>query len=139
MSTQKQIEARRKTASARRKVVYVYDQDYDLKATYASTVEAASQLGLSQGTLVLALRGYIKTYKGLIFSYEENLTQELHEALLEAASEKRERFKKQQSGASYAFYLRNHKKCNAKALDCYYKAKYGMTRDEFVKKLWEQK
>ena len=55
----------------RKKMVYQYDENLELKATYASTADAARILGKSQGNIVSSCTGALPRYLGYIWSYVE--------------------------------------------------------------------
>ena len=62
---------RNKAVMNRKKMVYQYDENLELKATYASTADAARILGKSQGNIVSSCTGALPRYLGYIWSYVE--------------------------------------------------------------------
>lgn len=76
-------------AIERSQTVYVYTKDYEMVSAFTSTSNAASTLGISQGNISSCCQGTLPTYKGLIWSYNSELTKEKREELL---AEKKDKF-----------------------------------------------
>ena len=61
---------RARAVDKRKKMVYQYDEDLNLVATYDSTRQASNILGKSQGNITSCATGALPRYLGYIFSYE---------------------------------------------------------------------
>lgn len=126
--------------------VYVYTKDLELQEIYPTTADCARALGISQGNIVLACQGVLKSYKGMYFSYQPLLTNEDVEALHKQGEEKRNKRDNQVEIAQLKYRQNNQDKLREIALRYYYKnrdemlayqrnryylKKYGMTKEEY--------
>ena len=111
--------------------VYVYDNDFNFLSGFTSTADAARELNLSQGNIVNCCNGSIPTYKGYIFSYEENLTKEKYEETLEKGRSKYQKRLKQVIEACTRWQAKHRNRVAAYQRNLYYKKKYGMTEREY--------
>lgn len=102
--------------------VYAYTKDYNQVSAFTSTAEAARQLSYSQGNLSSCCQGSLPTYKGLIWSYDSELTEEKRKLLEEQAKEKfiRNRMSTNKAVEKYRKKPENILKARKKALDYYY-------------------
>ena len=104
----------------KKKEVYVYTKDLNLITTYPSTAEAARQLNLSQGNIVLCCQGVLKSYKGMYFSYTPLLTNEDVEALHKQGEDKRKKRAMQMNLIVSKYRKNNKEKANEISLRYYY-------------------
>lgn len=126
--------------------VYVYTKDLELQEIYPTTADAARALELSQGNIVLACQGVLKSYKGLYFSYQPLLTNEDVEALHKQGEAKRNKRDNQVNKAQTKYRQNNKKRLNQVSLNYYYQnrdkmltyqknryylKKYGMSKEEY--------
>ena len=111
--------------------VFCYDTNFNFLSAFTSTSNTARELKLSQGNITLACLGALKHYKGMIFSYEENLTKEKHEEILEKGKEKYEKRLKQVIDACVRWQEKNRKRVAAYQRNLYYRKKYNMTEREY--------
>ena len=102
--------------------VYVYDKEYNQVSAFTSTAEAARQLNYSQGNLSSCCQGSLPTYKGLIWSYDPELTKEKRQALEEQAKDKfiRNRLSTGRAVEKYRHKPENIQKAREKSLKYYY-------------------
>lgn len=102
--------------------VFTYTKDYEQVSAFTSTAEAARQLSYSQGNLSSCCQGSLPTYKGLIWSYDPELTEEKRKLLEEQAKEKfiRNRMSTNKAVEKYRKKPENILKARKKALDYYY-------------------
>lgn len=102
--------------------VFTYTKDYEQVSAFTSTAEAARQLSYSQGNLSSCCQGSLPTYKGLIWSYDPELTEEKRKRLEEEAKEKfiRNRMSTNKAVEKYRKKPENILKARKKALDYYY-------------------
>lgn len=103
--------------------VYVYTKDLELLLTYETTADAARDLNLSQGNIVLTCQGVLKDYKGMYFSYTPLNSQEDVEALHQQGEEKRMKRNNQVGNAQKKYRANNREKANAISLRYYYNHK----------------
>ena len=111
-----------KSGKQQRKV-YVYTKNLELLLTFVSTAEAARELNLSQGNIVLCCQGVLKHYKDMYFSYTPLLTNEDVEALYKQGEEKRKIRSKQMNLITSKYRKNNKEKANAISLRYYYNHK----------------
>lgn len=138
LTKQKRQEATQKMVEKTSRKVYVYDTNYNFLSGFSSTADASRQLNLSQGNIVNAANGSIPTYKGYIFSYEENLTKEKYEEILEKGRSKYEKRLKQVIEACGRWQAKHKDRVCAYQRNLYYKKKYGMTEREYKKQQLEK-
>lgn len=100
--------------------VYVYDKNLELQETFNTTADASRALELSQGNIVLACQGVLKSYKGLYFSYQPLLTNEDVEALHKQGEDKRNKRDNQVYQAQSKYRQNNKDKLNQISLNYYY-------------------
>lgn len=102
--------------------VFTYTKGYEQVSAFTSTAEAARQLGYSQGNLSSCCMGSLPTYKGLIWSYDPELTPEKREELLAQNKEKfiKNRISTNKAVEKYRKKPENILKARKKALDYYY-------------------
>ena len=121
--TYKKLKARLQQMAVERSYgVYAYDKQYNQVSAFTSTAEAARQLGLSQGNISSCCQGSLPTYKGLIWSYEPELTPEKRKRLEEEGKEKfiKNRISTSKAVEKYRKKPENILKARKKALDYYY-------------------
>ena len=102
--------------------VFTYTKDYEQVSAFTSTSSAASTLGISQGNISSSCMGSLPTYKGLIWSYDPDLTKEKRQELEEQAKEKfiKNRISTNKAVEKYRKKPENILKARKKALDYYY-------------------
>lgn len=102
--------------------VYAYDKQYNQVSAFTSTAEAARQLNYSQGNLSSCCQGSLPTYKGLIWSYDPELTEEKREELLAQNKDKfiRNRLSTCKAVEKYRKKPENVQKSREKSLKYYY-------------------
>jgi hypothetical protein len=100
--------------------VYVYTKDLELQEIYPTTADCARALGISQGNIVLACQGVLKTYKDMYFSYQPLLTNEDVEALHMQGEAKRNKRDNQVTQAQTKYREKNKDKLREIALRYYY-------------------
>ena len=100
--------------------VYVYTKDLELQEIYPTTADASRALELSQGNIVLACQGVLKSYKGMYFSYQPLLTNEDVEALHKQGEDKRNKRDNQVYQAQSKYRQNNKDKLNQISLNYYY-------------------
>lgn len=105
--------------------VYAYDKEYNQVSAFTSTAEAARQLNYSQGNLSSCCQGSLPTYKGLIWSYDPELTPEKREELLTRSKHKfiRNRISTNKAVEKYRKNPENIQKVREKSLKYYYEHK----------------
>ena len=128
--------------------VYAYTKDLELQEIYPTTADASRALELSQGNIVLACQGVLKSYKGMYFSYQPLNSQEDLEELHKEGEEKRNKRDNQVNKAQTKYRQGNRDKLRYLALRYYYEnrgkmltyqknryylKKYGMTKEEYLK------
>ena len=102
------------------KTVYVYTKDLQLLLTFNSTKEAARELGISQGNVVLTCNGILPHYHSMYFSYTPLTTQEDVERLHQEGQEGRTKRARQVDNAQVGYRERNKEKLRQIALSWYY-------------------
>jgi len=102
--------------------VFTYTKDYKQVSAFTSTSNAASTLGLSQGNISSCCMGSLPTYKGLIWSYDPELTPEKREELEAQNKEKfiKNRISTNKAVEKYRKKPENILKARKKAIDYYY-------------------
>ena len=102
--------------------VFVYDKNYNQVSAFTSTSNAASTLGISQGNISSCCMGSLPSYKGLIWSYDPELTSEKREELLAKNKHKfiRNRLSTGKAVEKYRHKPENILKARKKAIDYYY-------------------
>ena len=100
--------------------VYVYTKDLELQEIYPTTADASRALELSQGNIVLACQGVLKSYKGMYFSYQPLLTNEDVEALHKQGEDKRNKRDNQVYQAQSKYRQTNKERLNQISLNYYY-------------------
>lgn len=100
--------------------VYAYTKNLELLLTFPTTAECARDLGLSQGNIVLACQGVLKSYKDMYFSYQPLNSQEDLEALHKEGEEKRNKRDNQVNKAQTKYRQGNRDKLRYLALRYYY-------------------
>ena len=120
--------------------VYVYANNLELLLTFPTTAECARDLGLSQGNIVLACQGVLKSYKGMYFSYQPLNSQEDLKALHKEGEEKRNKRDNQVNKAQTKYRQGNRDKLRYLALRYYYthKEKVLQYQKERYKKLKDE-
>lgn len=131
ITKQKRQEAVKRMVEKTSRKVFCYDTNFNFLSGFTSTADAARQLNLSQGNIVNNCNGSIPTYKGYIFSYEENLTKEKHEEILEKGKEKYEKRLKQVIEACTRWQAKHRNRVAAYQRSLYYKKKYNMTELDY--------
>ena len=104
------LEKVRQNAMEKRKMVYQYDEDLNLIATYPSTLAASIELNKSQGNIVSCCTGSLRRYLGYIWSYTPLTTKEERERLENEREEQRQRNRMSSLEASKRHYRRNREK-----------------------------
>lgn len=109
-------------AKERSQGVYAYTKDYEQVSAFTSTASAAKELGLSQGNISSCCQGSLPTYKGLIWSYNPELTKEKREELLEQNKAKfiKNRLSTYKAVEKYRKKPENVLKARKKAIDWYW-------------------
>lgn len=100
--------------------VYVYNKNLELQETFNTTADASRALELSQGNIVLACQGVLKSYKGLYFSYTPLNSQEDLEKLHKEGEDKRNKRDNQVDIAQIKYRQNNKDKLREIALRYYY-------------------
>jgi len=100
--------------------VYVYTKDLELQEIYPTTADASRALELSQGNIVLACQGVLKSYKDMYFSYQPLSSQEDVEALHKQGEDKRNKRDNQVYQAQSKYRQNNKDKLNQISLNYYY-------------------
>ena len=124
--TYQKLKARLQQMSVERSYgVYAYDKQYNQVSAFTSTAEAARQLSFSQGNLSSCCQGSLPTYKGLIWSYDPELTPEKREELLARNKHKfiRNRLSTGKAVEKYRHKPENVQKAREKSLKYYYEHK----------------
>lgn len=103
--------------------VYVYTKELELQEIYPTTADCARKLDLSQGNIVLACQGVLKSYKGMYFSYQPLLTNEDVEALHKQGEDKRNKRDNQVTQAQSKYRQNNKERLNQISLNYYYNHK----------------
>ena len=103
--------------------VYIYTKDLELQEIYPTTADASRALELSQGNIVLACQGVLKSYKGMYFSYKPLLTNEDVEALHKQGEDKRNKRDNQVYQAQSKYRQNNKERLNQISLNYYYRNK----------------
>jgi hypothetical protein len=100
--------------------VYVYNKNLELEETFETTSDCARALGISQGNIVLACQGVLKSYKGMYFSYQPLNSQEDLEKLHKEGEDKRNKRDNQVTQAQTKYRQTNKDKLNQISLNYYY-------------------
>lgn len=100
--------------------VYVYNKNLELEETFETTADCARALGISQGNIVLACQGVLKSYKGMYFSYTPLNSQEDLEKLHKEGEDKRNKRDNQVDIAQIKYRQNNKDKLREIALRYYY-------------------
>lgn len=103
--------------------VYVHNKNLELQETFETTADCARALGISQGNIVLACQGVLKSYKGMYFSYKPLLTNEDVEALHKQGEDKRNKRDNQVYQAQSKYRQNNKERLNQISLNYYYRNK----------------
>ena len=139
---------RKKATEQRKKMVYQYDENLTLIATYPSTREAADALNKSQGNITSCATGALPRYLGYIFSYvpldnlqeREELEKKMHHQFIRnrmstyRALDKWVAKKTAEEGNNWMWYKRHPEESKQRSRNYYYRNREEILRKSKIKR-----